>query len=334
MDKRFDFASCFTLQNVMQAAIDCYKGVGWKRQPQAFMNKCLTNCVQLLKEVEDGTYRPSSVKSFTINERGKVREVKPVAYRDRVIQRCFCDNVLVPAVEGFVSEECSAVLPNRGLDYAFSRVKKQAERCDEGGWVVQFDFSGYFASIDQTILLAMLRGMIGDERLYGFCETVIKEDAPGLELGSHVSQLCAAAFPTLLDQAVSDLDGVTGYHRYMDDGIVFCRDKESAKRAISTVMEWSGLLKLTVNPKKTRINRITHPFVFCKMRFTYVSVGNVRMNVRKQQSRRAVKHAKSVARKAWRNGGIDLVPVRAALQGYVEKGDADLSRLVDAVFGD
>lgn len=333
MDKRFDFASCFTLENMMEAAIDCYSGVGWKRQPQAFMNRRLTNCVRLLDEIWDGTYRPSPVKPFTINERGKKREVKPVSFRDRVAQRCFCENVLVPAVESFVSAECSAVLPQRGLTYAFERVREHAEACPVGGWLVQFDFSGYFASIDQTMLLAMLKGMIPDERLYRFAETVVRAESPGLELGSHVSQLCATAYPVPLDSAVMALDGVTGYHRYMDDGIAFCTDKASAIAAMDTIERCSSELHLSLNAKKTHINRATHPFVFCKLRFTKdARDGSVRVNVRKKQSRRAVKHAKSVKRRDEAVGGIDLLPVRAALEGYLGRGDADLSRLSLGIF--
>lgn len=332
-DERQGFADCFTISNMLRAADECYKGVGWKRQPQLFMNRALTNCAKLLREVEDGTYRPTATRPFTISERGKTRLVKPVNFRDRVAQRCFCENVLVPAVESFVSAECSAVLPQRGLTYAFERVREHAEACPVGGWLVQFDFSGYFASIDQTMLLAMLKGMIPDERLYRFAETVVRAESPGLELGSHVSQLCATAYPVSLDSAVMALDGVTGYHRYMDDGIAFCTDKASAIAAMATVERCSSELQLSLNAGKTHINRVTHPFVFCKLRFTKdPGDGSVRVNVRKKQSRRAVKHAKSVKRRDEAVGGIDLLPVRAALEGYLGRGDADLSRLSLGIF--
>lgn len=332
-DKRQGFADCFTISNMLRAADECYKGVGWKRQPQLFMNRALTNCAKLLREVEDGTYRPTATRPFTISERGKTRRVKPVNFRDRVVQRCFCENVLVPAVESSVSAECSAVLPCRGLTYAFERVRKHAVACPVDGWVVQFDFSGYFASIDQTILLSMLCRLLSDERLYRFCETVIRAESPGLELGSHVSQLCATALPVPLDSAVMALDGVTGYHRYMDDGIAFCRDRETAIAAMDTIERCSSELHLSLNAKKTHINRATHPFVFCKLRFTKdARDGSVRVNVRKKQSRHAVKHAKSVKRRSEMVEGIDILPVRAALEGYLDRGDADLSRLSLGIF--
>lgn len=46
-------------------------------------------------------------------------------------------------------------------------------------------------------------------------------------------------------------------------------------------------------------------------------------------SRRAVKHAKSVVRLAKRTDDIDLDPVAAALLGYLNHGDADLTWLAE-----
>lgn len=326
-----EFAACFNLINLMQASYECERGVRWKMQPQRFANNRLTNCNKLLCDIENGTYKPMAVKSFPIYERGKTRVVKPVTFYDRVAQRCFCDHVLVDSILKMVSVECSAVLPGRGLSYAFDRVRSHLEAAPMSGWVAKFDFSAYFASIDQDILLDMMRWPIRDERLFRFLETVITADSPGLELGSHISQLCAAAYPTKLDSVVSRAPGVVGYHRYMDDGIIICRDRESALAALELSRKISRDLKLTINPKKTYANRIDQPFKFCKMRFLKTS-GEVRMRVPKKQTRTACRHARNVKRKAARDDRIDLGPVKASLLGYVNHGDADLSRLVSSIF--
>lgn len=326
-----EFAACFNLVNLVQASYECERGVRWKMQPQQFANHRLTNCNRLLREIESGGYKPRPVESFTIHERGKTRLVKPVTFYDRVAQRCFCDHVLVGAILKMVSIECSAVLPDRGLTYAFERVKKHLEAAPMSGWIVKFDFSGYFASIDQGILLDMMRWSIKDDRLFSFLKTVVTADKPGLELGSHISQLCAAAFPTKIDSAIPRSPGVVGYHRYMDDGIIICRDKESAKAALKLTHKLARELKLTINPRKTYINRIDQPFKFCKMRFLKTLKG-VRLNVPKKQTRTACRHARHVKRKALHDGRVDLTPVRASLLGYVNRGSADLTRLVAGIF--
>lgn len=56
-----------------------------------------------------------------------------------------------------------------------------------------------------------------------------------------------------------------------------------------------------------------------------------RMNVRKQQTRRSVRHAREVRRRSERLGGIDMKPVEASFLGYVNRGDVDLTRLLEAI---
>lgn len=334
MDERLDdFASCFSLANLMQAAIDCYKGVTWKRQPQAFMSRRLTNCNNLLDELMAGTYKPMPVEKFTLNERGKIREVKPVNYRDRVVQRCLADHVLVPTIKRAIIEDNSACLAGRGLSYAYERVRSHATACPADGWVLQFDFSNYFASIDKAKLLVLLADLIEDVRTLRLIEVIVSDDEGGLELGSHVSQLCATIYPTMLDEALISAPGVVGYHRYMDDGIVFCESRDDALFARGVLEAAAHALGLSLSAKKTHINKITQPFVFCKMRFRKLENGQIAMNVRKQQTRRSIKHAKAVKRLADAHPElpIDMEPVRASLRGYINKGNVNLSRLIDDI---
>lgn len=77
------------------------------------------------------------------------------------------------------------------------------------------------------------------------------------------------------------------------------------------------------------MNRVSVPFAFCKARVTRCPGGTARINVRKPQARRAVGHARRVAALARRDPGlgIDMAPVGASLEGYLARGDADLSWL-------
>lgn len=333
MDEQKSFKACFTLSNLMKASRECYKGVSWKGQPQTFMNRQLSNCKKLQDEVLSRTYHQTPVKRFSLTERGKVREVRPVHYRDRVVQRCLCDNVLTPAITSRIIDGSSACLKGRGLTYAIEDVKSIATKCPADGWVLQYDFHNYFATINKDILFDELADLIEDGDTRWLIATILNDDEGGLELGSHVSQLCAVLYPTPLDEAILRTEGIVGYHRYMDDGIAFYETKEDALNGLKVLRTYADLLDLSLNGKKTYINRVTHPFVFCKMRFKKLKDGSVRVLVRKQQTRRTIKHAKSVKRYANKHPEfqVDLEPVKASLMGYVNKGDADLSRLVEGV---
>ena len=49
---------------------------------------------------------------------------------------------------------------------------------------------------------------------------------------------------------------------------------------------------------------------------------------------RSVLHAKNVLRLSERMPGIEVAPVRASLEGYLQRGDADLRWLADRAFGE
>lgn len=317
----------------MKAARLCYRGVGWKRQPQLFMNSLLTNCRALQLELQSGEYEPRPVKRFKINERGKERVIKPVNFRDRVVQRCLCDNVLVPAIEQNIIVDNSACLKGRGLSYAYERGREHIANTPMDGWYVQYDLHDYFHTINMEILTMELGAIIDDKDILEVIETIIKSDEGGLELGSHVSQICAMFYPTPMDIALRGVEGVTGYHRYMDDGLVLCKDKQTAINVMDRLKQCCSSLCLTLNEKKCFINRATHPIVFCKMRFHKRSDTLVKMNMRKKQTRRSVRHARVVRElaEAHPEYEIDMQPVYASFLGYVNKGDADLTRLLERV---
>ena len=323
-------AACFSLGHLLRAATLCARGVSWKGQVQRFMDNRLCECVRLRDEVLSGTWRPRDVKPFCLVERGKVRRVMPVAMRDRVVERCLCDNAIVPFVERSVIKDCSACIHGRGLDYATRRVAEHLAKVPPGSWVFQFDFHDYFHTIDRADALRRMRGEIAGCLIPLVAYSIGGAEGVGLELGSHVCQLVAVWYPTPLDHLIQSLDGLVGYHRYMDDGIAIFETKAQALNAMHVFTVSAGAMGLAMNPRKTHCNRATHPIVFCKTRITKRKNG-VRVNVRKQQSRRTVRHMRSVKQRA-EHVEIDLAPVRASCLGSLNRGDADLTRLVDGVF--
>lgn len=326
MDELNDnFSACFSLANLLRSADLCARETRWKRQVQQFMANKLTNCWKLYSDLHDGTYTMSRADHFTIMERGKLRTVKTINIRDRVVQRCVCDHILVPAIKGAIIVDNSSCLKGRGLSYAYDRVHDMVDKAPWSAWLIQFDFHDYFHTISKERLLGFLGRIIKDRDVLDLLSLIIHDDACGLELGSHVSQICAVYYPNDMDHDLAAL--AFGYHRYMDDGLIICERKDQIPEALGCLITWVDRLGLTLNLKKTVINRIGHPFVFCKMRFKKYN-GGVRMSVRKEQTRRTVKHLKGVKRLCESGKTDGWENTVAACLGYINRGDADLSRLL------
>lgn len=319
------FTACFTLSNLLRSADLSARETNWKRQVQSFMANKLTNCAMLYHELKDGSYKMSRSDHFTIVERGKTRVVKTINIRDRVVQRCLCDHILVPAIRRNVIDGNAACLKGRGLHYCLERLRQDVNVSPWTAYYLQFDFHDYFHCINKVKLLNQLAKIIKDPEVLGLISLIINDDEDGLELGSHVSQVCATYYPDEMDRDI--LSKSLGYERYMDDGIAVCAGKEEAEHLLETLNRWTRELDLTLNAKKTVINRISHPIVFCKTRFRKYQ-GGVRMTVRKPQTRRSIKHLRAV-KKLYESGKTDSFENSiAGCSGYINHGDADLTRLL------
>lgn len=336
-----DFASCFSLGNMIEAARICNRGVSWKHQVQEFQMDRVLNCCKLLDELEDGTYEMSFAPKFHVYERGKRREVKSINVRDRVVQRCLCDNFYVPLILDVITPNNSACLKGRGLSYALKHVGQHVKQAPMSAWVYKFDFKKYFFSIDHNTLKLMLNQLVDNvvlrhgcslEKKYSpykwlfnliiDCDKPIKDNPNiGLELGSPVSQDSGLLYPNQIDYVLSYYGGVLGYHRYMDDGIVVCESRAIAREVDVIVHELAKMLKLTINDKKTYYNKITQPFIFLKRRYTKTGEDSYKVNLCKEQTRHAIKHLRHVFA---RHDIPNLDNVISSYRGYMQTGDIDM----------
>lgn len=320
-------AACFTLGNLLDAAEECRKEVDWKAQVQRFMLHALTECVKLRDQVLSGKWKPTKGKPFIVHERGKTRRVVPPTIWTRVVERCFADQVLTDFILKNSIPDSGACLKGRGLTYTMERLRTHYENAPLSAWVVQYDIHDYFGSINRTLLLAMLELFLATPYIE-FVALCIGGEGVGLDLGSHISQLLACWFPTIpLDHSILRSEGVLSYHRYMDDGIAIVETQAQAMHLKESIENWAGSIGLQMNPKKTHVNRITHPHVFCKHRYVKRASG-VRVLTCKKQSKRTIRHVRNVVKVA-EEKGIDLLPVRASCGGYLDFADNKLSHLLD-----
>lgn len=326
-ESNVSLVSCFTLDNLMRAARECARRTRFKAQVQLFMLNLLTECATLQDRVLAGTWEPTKGQTFTKRERGKDREITPRDMRTRVVERCLCDNILEPFIRSEVVDDCSACLKGRGLTYAIDRVRSILEDAPTGAWAWQYDVHGYFPHVNRTDALAMMGRRLPAD-VVELVSRCIGGPGIGMDLGSHVSQITCTWYLTPVDRKILRLPGLVGHHRHMDDGIGVSVDRDSAFYAMESLIGWLGEMGLETNPRKTHVNRATHPHVYCGKRFTK-RADHVKVNVPKSKSRANVRHVRKVVAASDRLG-IDTVPVLASSAGYLDSGDARLStRLLD-----
>ncbi len=94
-------------ENLLEAAQDALRGKRGKRAGAAFFQIWEKEVVRLVREMEEGSYRPGEYHYFTIHE-PKVRVVAAAPFRDRVMHHALV-RVLEPLFEPRFIEDIYAM---------------------------------------------------------------------------------------------------------------------------------------------------------------------------------------------------------------------------------
>lgn len=227
---------------------------------EAFDGQRDANLAKLQRQLQDGSYRPQSVRRVWIPKPGS-RERRPLGIptvRDRTAQAAV-RHVIEPIFERDFAARSYGFRPGRGCKDALRRVD---ELLKQGyTWVVDADLKSYFDTIPHDRLLALLGAKISDGRVLALIESFLKagildelkhwSPETGAPQGAVLSPLLSNIYLDALDHLVAR----RGFEmvRYADDFVILCRSREEAQAALDLVQAWVSEAKLTLHPEKTRI---------------------------------------------------------------------------------
>ena len=210
--------------------------------------------VHLLKEqLENQTYKMASYNEFKIYE-PKERIIKSCSFKDKVVQHCFCDNVLLPRLsEVFITDNYAGQI-GKGTLFGMNRLKKHMvefyQEHGTEGWILKCDIRKYFYSIDHEVLKRIVDLYFPDEYSMWLNHLFIDStESPGLPLGNQVAQVYALLMLHQVDTMVAGELGIKYYGRYMDDFFLIHYDKEYLKRCLYSIKIMVESLGLSLNGK-------------------------------------------------------------------------------------
>lgn len=275
-----NFDKVFSYRNLYQSYKCCRRGVSWKASVQRYITQAPLNVLHTYNQLVDGKYKSPGFFEFDLYERGKHRHIRSTVISERVVQRCLCDNALVPMLGRAFIYDNGASMKAKGYDFAVRRLtrhlREHYRKYGQEGYILLFDFSKFFDNVSHAVVKQQLQGQFSDDRLLALTEHFVDAFGDvGLGLGSQISQVLALASANRLDHYVKEVLRVRGYGRYMDDGHLIHISKPYLHKCLDGIRAICKELHITLNEKKTQIVKLSHGFTWLKVRFFLTGTGKI-----------------------------------------------------------
>lgn len=277
-----DFNLVANVDNLYKAFKLSRRNVSWKESVQKYENYAIQNILETKKKLLAGESVHKGFVEFQIHERGKIRQIKSIHISERIVQKCFCDNVLVPVISRSLIYDNGASVKGKGISFAMRRLRCHLSHFyrnnhSNNGYVLILDFSKYFDNILHEKLFEMQRENLTDERIFDLYKKFVTVFGNGISLGlgSQVSQISAIAYPNKLDHFCKEMLRIKYYGRYMDDTYLIHKDKKYLEYCLAEIKRICGELGIKLNEKKTRIVPLSEGFWFLKGKYILTESGKI-----------------------------------------------------------
>lgn len=304
-----------SFDRLMEAHKKARRGKGLRNEIILFNLKQEEYIMYLLESLGKKTYKHGGYSTFYVTE-PKVRKIEKSRYIDRVVHRWLVDNFLEPYFVPTFINTSYACLKGRGMHKTCLDVQKAMKHCKNiwgSYYILKMDVTKYFENIDKRTLLGILERKILDKDLMWLIKEILyaQEKEVGLEIGNYTSQLFANIYLNELDQYVKKELGIKYYFRYMDDAVLFFKNKEEAKYCLEKIKKFLlSKLELCLN-RKTQIFKNTQGVNFCGYK-----INEYRLKIRDKGKRKLKKKIKKL-KCLVKNGEISSLEARKYLAGHI-----------------
>jgi len=253
----------FSLSNVFDSWRKFRRGKTGKADVMNFELHLEDNLFCLYEDLRDYSYKHSSYEYFQIFD-NKKRDIYKAEVRDRIVHQIIYDYLLLSFEPGFISDSYASRI-NKGqykainaFRYFIKLVHDNRKPC----FVLKCDVSKYFDSIDQKVLLSLIREKITCKKTFAIIKEIISShifpgQGKGVPLGNITSQIFANIYLNILDKYVKKELKCRFYIRYNDDFVIFSESFEKLEEIRNKIILFiKDKLLLDIPLEKTSIRKI------------------------------------------------------------------------------
>ncbi len=264
-------ASLISIENIFQAWNEFKKGKKGKKDVQNFEINLEDNLFNLYLRLKNKNYQHGKYISFYVND-PKRRHIHKTCVADRVVHHLLYKYLYELFDKTFICDSYSCRL-EKGTHRAVKRlsmfIRKVSKNYTGYCWALKCDVKKFFATVDQEILLNLLKKKIEDTNILWLLGKVIESfdselgKDKGVPLGNLTSQIFANIYMNELDQFIKHKLKIKYYLRYADDFVILSDDRNYFRGLtirISNFLESS--LKLALHENKVIIGKYTRGIDF------------------------------------------------------------------------
>lgn len=214
------------------------------------IDKCTEEIRQILI---NESYVPNEYEIVKIMDGVRKKEriiCKPKFYPDQVIHWALMLQ-LEPLLKKGMYDYCCGSVKNRGILYAAKYLKKILIRDRKNTkYCLKLDVKKFYDNIVKPILKAKIRRIVKDKKALKLIDDIIdsygnsEDPKKGVPIGNYTSQWLANYYLQDLDHFIKEKLKIKYYVRYMDDMVLFSRNKKElhkCKLAIEEFLNAEGL---------------------------------------------------------------------------------------------
>lgn len=249
-----DFEKVTDFHNMYWAYRRARRSKGFKKGAARFDAAALDGVHTLIRQLQTKEYRVSTYSEFKVYE-PKERIIQTTSFKDKVVQHCLCDNVIMPRLAKiFLYDNCAGQIGKGtlfGLDRLSIQMQQFYERYGFNGYILKCDIRKFFYSISHEQLKDIVEYHFGyDPDVLWLCNLYIDSTpGKGIPLGNQINQGFALLYLDGMDKMIKNELGIEFYGRYMDDFWLIHPSKDYLRDCLDVIREYLKTLDLELNGK-------------------------------------------------------------------------------------
>lgn len=310
MGKKFRniYQQIYAWDNLLLAYQEARRGKTYSSSFLRFKEYYLSNLRHLQLRLIEGSWLPDEQLQFDIID-PKKRTIACQSFRDRVLHHALIQ-VVGPILDAAMMPQVFACRVGLGTHKCVNRTQ-QLMRQNPDAWLLHVDFSKFFPSIPQDLLLAHLRKKITCSRTMLLIQQVLSVQDQGVPIGALTSQTFANYWGGKLDRFIA-AKSIGCFVRYMDDAVILVPNKTDGLKLKGEICSF------VANEMGQRIGKwslapVEHGITFCgfRIRRKYKLIKRQSMIRQRRKLKVLLEHQDY---EGWRHSQI-------AWMGHVRHGD-------------